>query len=224
MEKDKVKNDVEPIETVNRSRAYLIFIFREYGSVFYNTLVKERASVINLYIRDLEYEDFNDIDYLKTPLIYVRIKESHLVNAKDFFKAMKSSRFYRSNYIHSFSNEERIFVFDIKPSFHNAYYCFLRSEYSKMYNKEQLKSIGLPKIRSGEISPAYCVLHGLPDRYDFYQAIVMNKFNVPITAVAPLEALKEYDIPIDMMQESLNYRYEPRQRLLNKFKAQINEN
>lgn len=205
----KVEKELEKLvtpELVNRARSYLIFIFKDYGTVFYKMLTDERFSIVNLYIRDMVYEESNRINYLETPLIYLKLQEERIKNKKDFYAVLKSSRYFRDTYYNSLTNGERIFVFDVMREYWPAYYSFLRSEYSKMYSKEQLKSIGLKKIVDGKIGVVYCVLHGLPDRYDFYKSMVIKTFNPSEKDIPPVEELKEFDIPWTKSNEILNYK------------------
>lgn len=194
-----------PPELVNRTRSYFVFIFKTFGTAFYESLGRERFSIINLYIRDHQYEREQGFNHLEEPKIYLRLRVAMIKDQQDLFARLHSSRYFRDQYTYQVVPTDEILVFDLPAEYRHTYFAFLKGAYSRMYSPTQLRQIGLKRIVDGKIGVVYCVLHGLPDRYDFYQNMVQKHYNVDPAFIPKVEELREYDVLWEKKHEILHY-------------------
>lgn len=192
-------------ELVNRTRSYFVFIFKTFGTVFYNALIRERFSIINLYIRDHQYEQEQGFNHLEQPKIYLRLRVESIKDQQDLYAQLRSNRYFRDQYTYQVLPPDQVFVFELPAEYWPTYFAFLKGAYSRMYSPTQLSRIGLKRMVDGKMGVVYCVLHGLPDRYDFYQNMVQKHYNVDPAFIPKVEELREYDVLWEKKHEILHY-------------------
>jgi hypothetical protein len=177
------------------------------------------ASVISCSILDLIYmrakrikvEDVREYLYIVFDTKGYKIGGQY-VNAKEgtarFLRFLKFSR-ANSHYIDDYwtGKGEHCIVFKVHKNYTNAYRNFLISQYSKMYEKEDLSQLGFPatfKLKGKERKNVpYLVLTKNEDAKVVLKKAIYNAYGVEHLPENPVE----YDIPWSADEEILNYEY-----------------
>lgn len=124
---------------------------------------------------------------------------------KNFLKYVRTNKHYHDDYW--FGTSQYCIVFDLK-SLSDTYWNFFCSSYSRMYNKGQLKTIGITKkqmIQGKEgYNPVYAVLTG---EKEVGTVVLKSKIYEYFGTEDLPEEPAEYDIPWYMEEELLNYKY-----------------
>jgi hypothetical protein len=210
----------------NRTYYYLYPTIEAFGTTFLQELKELTSygrkpigsSILGVYIVDVLYykakrKSVRDIEELLFMVIdHNGAKDKAYINASvgyakflQFLKYVRKTSFYIDDYT---VEEGHCFVFKVPRKFSKAYTHFLKSEYSKMYTKEQLNDLGykLEVDKKGEKIYNFIAAVLLRDKKHGLKKLakeIQSRFNTDVVPDEP----DEYDLPWEKKDEFLHYKY-----------------
>lgn len=172
---------------------YLSPILNTYPKIFKSTLDKTK---FNLYVCDVAYYKATKKEFQQYLFLQFNYNEN-------LIKVCRDIRYYVDEYPVNMEDKYMI-VLSIPEEFKLSYDNFCTGNYSKMYSRQQLETIGIRQILQGKLNTTRLILTGDKLAYDEYCEVLRVVYKT--NEFPSVEDVKEFDIPPRINQETLNYK------------------
>ena len=201
--------------TPNRTSKYLLPIINTFDPIFINNFTKISSFLRVTTIADVLYGN------IRRPALFLLFDRNGAFNKTTFqyidsvgnkkkfqayLKYIRSHQYYIDDYIYGdIRGDVHCIIIQIPNAFINAYNAFSESRYSEMYTEEELKTIGISKVKNNKPNTTYQVL----TKDVNYIPIFQNILNTLFTTNIVIDDNRELDLPLsyDTKTEILNYEY-----------------
>mgnify|MGYP001180767525 CR=1 FL=1 len=208
--------------TPNRTSRYLLPIINTFDATFINNFAKISSFLRITTIADVLYGD------TKRPALFLLFDRNGAFNKTTFqyidsvgnkkkfqtyLKYIRTHQYYIDDYIYGdIRGDVHCIIIQIPNAFINAYNAFNESRYSEMYTEDELKTVGILKIKNNKPNPTYQVLTKDVNYIPVFQNILNTLFttNVVIDDNRELEFPLSYNIQTEILNhECIKEKQEP---------------
>lgn len=182
---------------INKTWRFLLPCLRGHGNTFvekFNLVFKLGAAIHDILL------DGSDMSEGRNILILCD-KEHKREDYDRFLNWVKLQNYYRGNYCPNSEEEysrKEVIIIQVPTQFYNAYDCFLRGEYSKMYTEDQVEALFTGKDKKEVLE----ILKKTEEAGNAFVKNIENEFGEEGIKLEEIEG--EYEFPLVRKEEIIN--------------------
>jgi len=206
----------------NKTLLYIYPILNSLGNEFVRQWNPVSQSALTYAIQDYLYNDAKGVEHVETALHVVLDRYGKYSHAKQaylnpklgeklvsgFLSYFKTHPAYIDDYIFdSVRNPTKhVVVISLGEKWRETFKQFRSSNYDKMYTKIQLGECHLAPTIGDKRNPIFDVLTRNPEHLELFKRKLEKYFNMKKDTLADTNEFDQYDLPINLEDEILNYR------------------